>query len=436
MAASAPVSGHPHHAAPGRGPAGRIGRHLFRLLFLALVATGGRVEPAASSEALVVYIECRSNDDPSAIRRGSGVVVSADGHVLTARHVAPEGYACRGALGSRTEPLRGLIPTHHNLNINPGIDGRVLRFVGSPGETFRHARYCRVTPALVGRRLQAFGFHEQSVAEPSVTSGILSTSIPSELGILETDVMTVRGKSGGPVFLEGSDDLVGIVAGAQFDALGLPIFYGILVAEAFAVPLAPLLELSDGCGPVGSGDDEDAGGTTLLPLASESAHYWAYPAAAQWSPAPVSPFPYRVGVSHTEDMPPAGESLAVFSFDIGAFAGKVIRRAELDLAPADVIGDPYGTLGVLGVEQISVGDLSQSIMAPATEHSQYLTAPPQGPLDVTLATRAAVERGARSLRFRLRFFGARLTSIDAALAAPDAFLGWEDGPRLTIHADD
>lgn len=409
------------------------------LALAALAAILGASRAEAQSDALIVYIECRSETDPSSVRQGSGVVVSAAGHVLTARHVAPDGYACRGALGNRADPLRGLIRTHHNLNLSPGIDGRVLRFVANEGEEFAHARYCRVNPDLVGRRLQAKAFHAQSVAGPSVTSGVLSTAIPSELGILETDVMTVAGKSGGPVFLEGSDAIVGIVAGAEFDPSGEPLYYGILVAEAFAVPLAPMLELADDCGGPGAeggGAGAEAAGTTLAPLASNSAHYWTYPGSSRWSKALVTLYGYRVGVSHTEDMPPAGESLAVFSFDLGAFAGKTIRRAELDLAPTDVIGDPYGTLGVLGIEQISIGDLSQSIMAPAMDHSLYLTAPPQGPLDVTHAVRASVERGARSVQFRLRFFAARLASIDEALAAPDAFLKWDYGPALMVETEE
>lgn len=414
---------------------------LSKFLLAGILTCIGTAEAGAASGSgnLVVYIECRSNADPSSVRMGSGVVISDAGHVLTARHVAPAGYSCRGALGNKTNPMRGLIRTHHNLNINPGIDGLVLRFVANEGETFAFSKYCRVTPALVGERLVAKGFHEHSVAEPAVTSGVLSTYIPSELGILETDVMTVAGKSGGPVFLDGTDNIVGIVAGAQFDSLGLPVFYGILVAEALSVPLVSILQEAQDCGAGGGGPsppgtaEPNGASTTISPLSSKSAHYWAYPASSQWSSALVTFYGYRVGVSHTEDLPPAGESLSVFSFDIGQFAGESVLRAELDFTPTDVIGDPYGTLGVLKIEQISIGDLSQVIAAPAMVHSLYLTDPPQGPVDVTHAVKASLERGSRNVQFRVRFSSASLSNIGEALAAPDAFLQWDYGPDLIVH---
>lgn len=404
----------------------------FTALFAGVIVA---VPASAADDALIVYIECQSQSDPSSVVIGSGVVVTAEGHVLTAKHVAKDGFTCRGAISSRTNPLRSLIPTPYTLD--EVFDGRILRF-HSPGNDFAHARLCRATPALIGKRLEAIAFHRQSLGEPSLTSGVLSTSIPSEYGMLETDAMTVFGKSGGPVFLENSNDLVGIVAGVQFDALGAPISYQILAAEIFARPLGPvgLVALSDTCGV----DDDTSGhadaGTTLAPLSSKSAHYWTYPASSQWRSESVTQSGYRVGVSHTEDLPPAGESLAIFSYDIRQFAGTSISRAELDLTPTDVIGDPYRTLGVLQVEQISIGDLSQSIMASAMDHNHYLTAPPRGPLDITHAVRSSIERGASSVQFRLRFSAARLSNINDALAASDAFLKWDYGPKLTIQGDD
>lgn len=385
---------------------------------------------------MVVYIECRAPDDPSDVRFGSGVLVSPAGHVLTARHVAPDGYHCAGAIANRTNPLRGLLRTHHTLTLDSAIDGTILRFAANPGETFSYARYCRVTPDLVGRRLVTKAFHQQSRAEPSTTVGVLSTSIPSETGILETDAMTVKGKSGGPVFLDDTDAIVGIVAGVQFDSSGMPAYFSILVAEVFALPLGPLLEEADDCGGSGDGAPKTGNAIEIAPMSSRSAHYWTYPATSQWVSELVAQTGYRVGITHTEDLPPAGESLSIFSFDLSGLRGQAIGAAELDLTPDDVIGDPFGTLGVFKVEEISLGDMAQVIAAPAWVNSYYLTRRPDGPLDVTLAVRAAVERGARAVQFRLRFSSANLNDINRALAAPDAYLHWTYGPTLTVRPAD
>jgi hypothetical protein len=60
----------------------------------------------------IVYIKCTAEGLPES--RGTGVLASEDGHVLTARHVVPDGYS-KGARNS-TFILRRLIPTRERLS--------------------------------------------------------------------------------------------------------------------------------------------------------------------------------------------------------------------------------------------------------------------------------------------------------------------------------
>lgn len=175
--------------------------------------------------------------------------------------------------------------------------------------------------------------------------------------------------------------------------------------------------------------------TTLSILSSKSGHAWSYPRTSpSWKPVPY--YGYRIGVTHTEDLPPAGESLSVFSFDVSPFRGKRILRADLDLTPTDTIGDPYGTLGSLVIDHISFGDLSQVLSASALEQSHVLLDPPQGPVDVTHQVKTSIETGSRNVQFRMRFSAARMSNIDEALSAENAYLYWAHGPELTVYLEE
>lgn len=213
--------------------------------FIAL-ATLALTPQARANPELVVLIECTLPDGRTS--QGSGVLVSPKGHVLTARHAAPDGSTCTGRIGNKTVPPRGLIWPVEDRALPAGIDGRLLSFAPSPGEVFDHATYCTVASQPTDTALTARGFHRRSVSLPSSTVGVLSSITPDYDGFVETDTMVGPGKSGGPVFLGKSSTILGIVAGAQFDASGIVTNYAMLSIDAL-ISAYPLLQEAPSCAP-------------------------------------------------------------------------------------------------------------------------------------------------------------------------------------------
>ncbi len=207
--------------------------------------------PAFANDDLVVYIECEGKNGDTT--QGSGVLVSSQGHVLTARHVVPDGFLCQASIGNSTLPKRGVRPSFQSNNINDRFDALLLEFGRNAGETFPFALLCQVTEALNGSRITAKGFHAGSFGPPSSSDGILSNTYISFNGLIETTAMTTEGKSGGPVFLHGTNAIVGIIAGAQFSNLGIVSSYSILATNAVQGSVDLLTEARD-CG----GQPEDA----------------------------------------------------------------------------------------------------------------------------------------------------------------------------------
>lgn len=185
-------------------------------------------------------------------------------------------------------------------------------------------------------------------------------------------------------------------------------------------------------GPTPTASPTSATTATTLDLIPElSAHVWRFPGGSA-SLLEVERYSYRAGVTHVEDLPPAGESLVAFSFDLASVSADAMERAELDLATTDVVGDPFGEIGPLNVEEVSLGDLGQVLVASPIQLLGELSAPTPSTLDVTDAVRGALERGATRFQVRLSFAGVDLPDIDAALAASDAYAEWDGGPVLTV----
>jgi V8-like Glu-specific endopeptidase len=178
----------------------------------------------------IVYIECSGADGKTT--RGTGVIVSDRGRILTAKHVAPTGYQCKGIKASAaTTPIRKLI----RRKASTSYDAMLLEFVAEPEEAFHPVRYIRLTPDLQAETITAYGFPRDGVGQVSVRTGSISTTTPDEQGNIETDALTTSGMSGGPVFLDRNDGLVGTVAGGAFDpATGAPASFAVLAAEQIA----------------------------------------------------------------------------------------------------------------------------------------------------------------------------------------------------------
>jgi len=120
---------------------------------------------AAALEDLVVHIECTGPKGKTSY--GSGVPISADGHLLTAKHVVADGAECIGGIGSIEAEKMPLEPISQSLK----YDGMVLKL---DAKTPRHASYCALTRKMQGRDIRVLAFHPGSVRGPSEAEGIVS----------------------------------------------------------------------------------------------------------------------------------------------------------------------------------------------------------------------------------------------------------------------
>lgn len=209
-----------------------------------LLLAGLPASLAQANDKLVVYIECAAPDGSSS--QGSGVLVSPDGHVLTARHVIGADSNCTASIGNNTREKRGIRPSYASRNIDDDFDIMVMEFGRDTEERFAFAPVCAMSGGLKGKEIVAKGFHKDSFGAPSTTEGVLSSTAINYDGIVETSAMTVSGKSGGPVFLKGTDNVLGIIAGAQFTAQGVVSYYGMLAADTVIKDL-DMLQTPDAC---------------------------------------------------------------------------------------------------------------------------------------------------------------------------------------------
>ncbi len=218
---------------------------------LGLVAAAALAFSGASASATevnveknIVFIVCTLENGRES--RGSGVIVSKQGHVLTAKHVVPDGADCRGAIGV-AEPN---IATRLNPQpLNFGVDAAVLQFA-APGE-YTPVPICELDQSAVRKKIFVAGFPGRTkTGVPSYREGVLATVKSIGDGILETDGQTVGGMSGGPVYSENLGGLVGTVIGAEFAPDGTVAHYGILPIFPISQLFPPgILETSRTCYP-------------------------------------------------------------------------------------------------------------------------------------------------------------------------------------------
>jgi len=193
---------------------------------LGLLAAGSALRADEIGDT-IVYLECTAGGKTS---HGTGVVVSSKGHVLTAKHVVPDGATCVGSVGVADPNLAAKMIVQPT---NQPVDAALLRF--SRQQDYAFAGYCALEDWMVRRKIFVAGYPGKTqTGAPSYREGVLSTVIPNAAGILETDGQTVAGMSGGPVFSKNLAGIVGIVIGAEFDNLGTVSYYGILPASTYA----------------------------------------------------------------------------------------------------------------------------------------------------------------------------------------------------------
>lgn len=214
------------------------------LAALAVLLAGGPVRADEVADT-VIYIECTDRDGD--LRVGSGVLVSPEGHVLTAEHVAPPGSICVGAQG--VADSRNAEPLPRAPESVPGsFDVALLRFARSATRPF--LKFCPLDDRMIRKRIFAAGFPNGTQSfNPSFRSGVMSTTRMTSDGIIETDSLLTQGMSGGPILADDERSLIGIVSGARFDNLGEPAYYGITPIARITSDTFRLTENPEGCYP-------------------------------------------------------------------------------------------------------------------------------------------------------------------------------------------
>lgn len=180
----------------------------------------------------IVHVICeRPGGAPTA---GTGTIVSSEGHVLTARHVAPDGSDCTARLGSREGASRRLVPVGEVSR----YDYALLSLTRLPGEVFAPVPVAGGTSNLRNAEVTLFGFPGGGAVSYSVQAGTITNPDRDDEGMMESLTMTAPGWSGGPVVSAGQ--IVGIVGGAEYDALGQVINYAVLSSDVFRADLRAL----------------------------------------------------------------------------------------------------------------------------------------------------------------------------------------------------
>lgn len=208
-------------------------RSTFLLVFaivLGLTLAGSEASVAQSDQVnrMIVYLEC--HDMSGKTSYGTGALISRDGYVLTAGHVAPKDWTCSGSVGS-AEP--GSLKTLVRQPLNSPVDVALFRF--SAGAPFDFVTFCPLEDWMIRRPIIVAGYPGKTkTGVISFRQGVLSTTLTDPDGILETDGQSIEGMSGGPVFSRNLAGILGIVVGADFNATGEVSYYGILSAAQIA----------------------------------------------------------------------------------------------------------------------------------------------------------------------------------------------------------
>ncbi|NHF74518.1 S1 family peptidase [Paracoccus xiamenensis] len=192
----------------------------FLVLFPAVELTAQGI-----SDSVVVYIECV--DESNTTSKGSGVIFSDEGYVLTAKHVVLEGSTCKGLIGRADEPPQ------RDLNLRYLSDYRdfaILKFSDSENDNFQNMAVAKSISDYLQKNVVAAGFPAQQNLLERRYGTIESIEIDG-LGLVSASALTTVGMSGGPVVSDGV--LVGIVSRGESDGLGLPARWAVLAADEF-----------------------------------------------------------------------------------------------------------------------------------------------------------------------------------------------------------
>ena len=173
----------------------------------------------------VVGIATRQNGQQGI---GSGVIVSADGYILTNHHVTAEGAEVTLIFADGTKELASAVWSSQALD---------LAIVKAKGDSYPAAAMGSVEDVRVGEQVVAIGTPLALQFQHTVTGGIVSAlnrtlQVPSGRStafmeqLIQTDVAINPGNSGGPL-LNQRGEVIGIVTVRVEEAAGI----------GFAIPI-------------------------------------------------------------------------------------------------------------------------------------------------------------------------------------------------------
>ncbi len=172
---------------------------------------------------------------------GTGVIITADGEIVTNAHVVADATEIRVRLAGETEPRPATL-----LAVDPGNDLALLRISGSG---FVPATFAEPESVRIGDQVVAIGFALDLAGAPSVTLGIVSaldrtiqTDGSGALdGLIQTDAAISSGNSGGPL-VNALGQVVGInTAVARSDSTTAASNIGFAISGAEAIPVIDAL---------------------------------------------------------------------------------------------------------------------------------------------------------------------------------------------------
>lgn len=142
------------------------------------------------------------------IGTGSGIIVSADGHILTNHHVISRCRAVSAGFNINDQQPSNIIDSDASNDI------ALIQADGKKLKNLNFARFRMMDPEL-GEEIIVAGFPFASILSDSikVTRGIVSSSrgIGNDSSIFQFDAAVQPGNSGGPIYDEGGK-IVGIVS--------------------------------------------------------------------------------------------------------------------------------------------------------------------------------------------------------------------------------
>lgn len=179
----------------------------------------------ALPQSAIVYIHCETPNGQ--VSKGSGVIFTSAGHVLTAKHVAGDGSTCKGLIGSSDSAPERILDRRKTSD---RFDFATLQFRKRIDDKFRDLEVAPKVEPFDQASVKAAGFPARAGSLTRRQGQVSSVTVDSD-GLFDIGTNTATGMSGGPVM--AGDKLIGIVARADFDQIGQAWRYAALASDKF-----------------------------------------------------------------------------------------------------------------------------------------------------------------------------------------------------------